>query len=119
LLGIFLDPEDDGDMFLWNIAWLSMDYTALYPRREISSKTEHDYSFIFKNTSFLNCRGCQPGLNVLSWYTDHSCIISQVSDTQCNPKRTVLYHPVVIAFMPVTQLDFRYQSTASCCRRSN
>jgi hypothetical protein len=25
--------EDGGDMFLRNVGWLSMDYTALYPRR--------------------------------------------------------------------------------------
>jgi hypothetical protein len=33
-LGIFLgifDPEDGGDMFLWNVSWLSTVYTALYP----------------------------------------------------------------------------------------
>jgi hypothetical protein len=29
----FFDPEDGGDMFLWNIGWHSTDYTALYPIR--------------------------------------------------------------------------------------
>jgi hypothetical protein len=33
LLGLFLDPEDGGDMFLRNVGWLSSDYTALCPRR--------------------------------------------------------------------------------------
>jgi hypothetical protein len=37
LLGIFLNPEDGGNNFLWNVSWLSMDYTALYPRWEKSS----------------------------------------------------------------------------------
>jgi hypothetical protein len=32
LLGLFLDPEEEGDMFLRNVDWLSADYTALYPR---------------------------------------------------------------------------------------
>jgi hypothetical protein len=27
------DPEDGGDMFLWNVGWLSADYMAFYPRR--------------------------------------------------------------------------------------
>jgi hypothetical protein len=27
----FLDIEDGGDMFLWNVSWLSVDY-AVYPR---------------------------------------------------------------------------------------
>jgi hypothetical protein len=27
------DPEDGGDIFLWNVTWLSTDYTALYPRK--------------------------------------------------------------------------------------
>jgi hypothetical protein len=33
LLGIFFDPEDEGNMFLQNVSSLSTDYTALYPRR--------------------------------------------------------------------------------------
>jgi hypothetical protein len=31
LLGLFLNPEDGGDMFLRNFERLSADYTALYP----------------------------------------------------------------------------------------
>jgi hypothetical protein len=30
LLDLF-DPEDGGDMFIWNVDWHSTDYTALYP----------------------------------------------------------------------------------------
>jgi hypothetical protein len=30
--------EDEGDMFLRNVGWLLRDYTALYPRRQYSSK---------------------------------------------------------------------------------
>jgi hypothetical protein len=37
LLGLFFDSEDEGDMFLWNIGWLSTDYTALYPKTLYSS----------------------------------------------------------------------------------
>jgi hypothetical protein len=33
LLGLFFNHEDGGDIFLQNISWLSIDYTALYPRR--------------------------------------------------------------------------------------
>jgi hypothetical protein len=33
LLGLFLYPEDRGDMFLRNVGLLSTDYTALYSRR--------------------------------------------------------------------------------------
>jgi hypothetical protein len=33
LLGLLFDPEDGGTIFLRNIGWLSVDYTALYPRR--------------------------------------------------------------------------------------
>jgi hypothetical protein len=28
--GLFFNPEDGGDMFLWNVCWLSPDYMALY-----------------------------------------------------------------------------------------
>jgi hypothetical protein len=48
LLGLFLDPENGSDMFLRNVAWLSMDYTTLYPRRQNTS-----YSFRFYNTTKL------------------------------------------------------------------
>jgi hypothetical protein len=30
LIGLFLGPEHGGDMFLWNVDWLSTDYKALY-----------------------------------------------------------------------------------------
>jgi hypothetical protein len=33
LFGLFLDPEDGGDMFFRNIGGLSTKYTELYPRR--------------------------------------------------------------------------------------
>jgi hypothetical protein len=33
LLGLFIDPEDGGDMFPQNVSCLAMDYTALHPRR--------------------------------------------------------------------------------------
>jgi hypothetical protein len=29
LFRLFLDPEDDGDMFLRNVRWFSTDYKAL------------------------------------------------------------------------------------------
>jgi hypothetical protein len=28
-IGIFFDPGDGGDMLLWNIGWLSTDYTHM------------------------------------------------------------------------------------------
>jgi hypothetical protein len=40
LLGLYFDPEDGGDMFLENIGSLSVEYTALYSRRQNSSKTK-------------------------------------------------------------------------------
>jgi hypothetical protein len=33
LLGLLFDPEDEGDMFLQNVIWLSTDNMVLYPRR--------------------------------------------------------------------------------------
>jgi hypothetical protein len=39
LLSLLFDYEDGGDTFLWNICWLSLDYVALYPRRQNSSKS--------------------------------------------------------------------------------
>lgn len=37
LLGLFFNPENGDDTFFWNVNWLSMDYTILYPRRQHSS----------------------------------------------------------------------------------
>jgi hypothetical protein len=37
LLGLLLNPEDGGDIFLQNVGCLSTDYTALYPKRQNSS----------------------------------------------------------------------------------
>jgi hypothetical protein len=31
MLCLFFDPEDEGDMFLWKLRWLSTEYIALYP----------------------------------------------------------------------------------------
>jgi hypothetical protein len=33
LLGLFFDPEDGSNMFLWNVGLLSTDYMALYSKR--------------------------------------------------------------------------------------
>jgi hypothetical protein len=38
LFGLQFNPEDGGCTFLWNVAWLLLDYTALYVGRKISSK---------------------------------------------------------------------------------
>jgi hypothetical protein len=36
-LGLQVEPEDEGDVFLRSVGRLSTDYTALYPRRQNSS----------------------------------------------------------------------------------
>jgi hypothetical protein len=36
VLGLLFSPEDGGDIFLWNISWLSPGYTAVYTRRQTS-----------------------------------------------------------------------------------
>jgi hypothetical protein len=38
LPGLLFNPEDGGDIFLSNLCRLSMDYMALYPRTQNSSK---------------------------------------------------------------------------------
>jgi hypothetical protein len=37
LFGLLFDPEDEGNMFLRKVNWLSLDYTALYPGGQNSS----------------------------------------------------------------------------------
>jgi hypothetical protein len=36
LLGLFLHPEDRGEMFLQNTGWLSTDYIVLYSKKQDS-----------------------------------------------------------------------------------
>jgi hypothetical protein len=37
LVGLFLDPEDGGDILLWKVGSFSTDYIVSYPRRQNSS----------------------------------------------------------------------------------
>jgi hypothetical protein len=37
LLGLLLNPYNGGNIFLWNISWLSKAYMELFPRRYNSS----------------------------------------------------------------------------------
>jgi hypothetical protein len=48
LLSLF-DPEDGGELFLWNAGRLSMDYKALYPRRK-----DYSYPLLLWEPQILN-----------------------------------------------------------------
>jgi hypothetical protein len=54
LLVLFFDLEDGGDMFFRNVAWLSMDYMTLYPRRWYSSWPLLRTSNPTRQTQFLS-----------------------------------------------------------------
>jgi hypothetical protein len=43
-----LNPEDGGDMFLWNFGWLSANYMALYPKKYNYSKSIYISNHIFQ-----------------------------------------------------------------------
>jgi hypothetical protein len=64
LLGLFFDPEDGGDIFFRNVGWLSMDYTALYPRRKYSSRIN-----LVLNVSFWLTRFAGP------WNVEYSITV--------------------------------------------
>jgi hypothetical protein len=38
LLRLLFNPEDKGNMLLWNVGWLLLDYTILYAMRQNSSR---------------------------------------------------------------------------------
>jgi hypothetical protein len=56
LLVLFFDPDDGGDMLLWNVGWLSAGYTALYPRRDNSSRHNMSTSTVVTAASILCTR---------------------------------------------------------------
>jgi hypothetical protein len=39
LLDLLFASDNEGDMFLWNVSWFTMDYTSLYPRTQNSSES--------------------------------------------------------------------------------
>jgi hypothetical protein len=43
LLGLFIDPEDGGDMLLRNVGWLYTDYTTLYQKLGLFYLTTRRY----------------------------------------------------------------------------
>jgi hypothetical protein len=45
---LLFDPEDGGVMSLQNVGWLSLDYMALYLRRQKSSMLFNLHKFIVK-----------------------------------------------------------------------
>jgi hypothetical protein len=58
LLGLLFHPEDGSDMFLWNVGWLSMDYTALHPTRSNSSWSV--LAFFFSSSHHAICMYLDP-----------------------------------------------------------
>jgi hypothetical protein len=51
-LGLFFDPEDGGDMFLWNVGWLSVDYLALHQVLILFTDTDLFFHMVDR---FLSC----------------------------------------------------------------
>jgi hypothetical protein len=66
---LFSDPEEGGDMFLWNVSWLSMDYMVSYSRRytalhnhccdDLKFYTERNWLFFVRQifVYFKYCKG--------------------------------------------------------------
>jgi hypothetical protein len=57
-LGLSFDP-DGGDMFLWNVSWLSTDYMSLYSRRQNSL---YIFSFIYS-------------VSWTTWHSNRFCVL--------------------------------------------
>jgi hypothetical protein len=54
LLGVFFDPEDGVDKFIWYVCWLSKDYRTLCPRRYSTSGCWLLYYTL--STAVVTCR---------------------------------------------------------------
>jgi hypothetical protein len=70
LLSLFFDLEDEGDMFLRNVGWISMDLTALYPRRQKSSRLPLWEFHILQNWNVLTIL-CKILTYQISWKFIH------------------------------------------------
>jgi hypothetical protein len=58
LLGLFFDRHG-GNMFLWNVSWLSADYILLYPKRQNSL---YKFSYIYSVSS-------------ITWHSNQFCML--------------------------------------------
>jgi hypothetical protein len=60
LLGSFFDPDSGGNVFLWNIGWLSTDYVALCPK----DRTLHNHCC----ENLKCCLHCDVTYNIQGWH---------------------------------------------------
>jgi hypothetical protein len=47
LVGLFFGPKDGSHMFPWNVDWLPMEYTVLYPRNRTIKNKRNSKLFFF------------------------------------------------------------------------
>lgn len=98
LLCIFFGPENGGDIFIWNVGWISEVYTVLYPRR-------------------LNCHNpCCESLNNPAWLSDlpdfpHSFWDNLGMELQCHTLLFIMAHQLPIVANEWTFSQFRINST--------
>jgi hypothetical protein len=72
LLNLFFDPEHGGDMFLRNVGWHSMDYTALYPQTVVWGFLcilGNDPIYVMMSMPFLRRKSWE---SKLTWSRTHS-----------------------------------------------
>jgi hypothetical protein len=80
LLGLLFDLQDGADMFLQNTGWLSVNYMALYPRKQNSSKgTQPVKSRTSIKKSLMKINIC---LSVFIWMYS-SAFLLQIQEIPC------------------------------------
>jgi hypothetical protein len=77
LLGLFFYPEDESDMFLRNVGWLSM---ALYPRRDIFSAQKLNGIVMLGPTEKFSFSCTASEIVHGPWNVDTDCWLKIVSD---------------------------------------
>jgi hypothetical protein len=92
LLGLFFDPEHEGDMFLRNVGWLSTDYTVLYPRTQNSLQRSCHFvdPYCWQETKCP--QETIHNVQFLDFSTKDN-LASRITERTCRPKPTPIIGP--------------------------
>jgi hypothetical protein len=117
MFGIFFNPEHRGNMFPWNVSWLSTDYMVLYYRSKNSYLPWH-CSFFFYEYTLTECILLARFLTAME-KRDKACATS-VTSLRCYGFHNVMYTLKVLNFnsnvcWSVIRIQYEWMPLISQC----